>query len=66
MAQSKEHNCNAEDAQDTQARSLGGEDTLEKETATHSIILAWKFPRTEGPGELRSMGSQESQTQLSS
>ena len=65
VAQSKEPTCNAEDAQDTQARSLGGEDPLEKETATHSIILAWKIPWTEGPGELRSMGSQVSQTQLS-
>ena len=32
--------------------SLGQEDLLEKETATHSIILAWKIPWTEGPGEL--------------
>ena len=37
---------------------LGGEDTLEKEMATHSSILAWKFPHTEEPGGLQSMGSQ--------
>ena len=39
-------------------RSLGGEDPLEKERATHSSIHAWKIPRTEEPGELRSMVSQ--------
>ena len=35
---------------------LGQEDPLEKETATHSSILAWEIPWTEGPGELQSMG----------
>ena len=49
---------------ETQVRSLGREDPLEKETATHSSILAWRIPRTEEPGGLRSMGSQ-SQIQLS-
>ena len=39
-------------------QSLGQDDPLEKETATHSSILAWKIPRTEDPGELQSMGSQ--------
>ena len=39
------------------------EDTLEKEVATHSSILAWEIPRTEEPGGLQSMGSQ-SQTLL--
>ena len=39
-------------------RSLGGEDPLKKEMATHSSILAWKIPWTEEPGELQSMGSQ--------
>ena len=34
--------------------------SLEKETATHSSILAWRIPRTEEPGRLQSMGSQES------
>ena len=43
-----------------QVRSLGGEDPLEKEMATHSSILAWEVPWTEEPGGLQSMGSQES------
>ena len=43
---------------DTQVRSLGREDPLEKETATHSSIHAWKIPWTEEPGRLQSMGSQ--------
>ena len=44
--------------QETQVQSLGGEDPLEKEMATHSSILAWKIPWTEEPGGLQSMGSQ--------
>ena len=44
--------------QETQVQSLGWEDTLEKEMATHSSILAWKIPWTEEPGWLLSMGSQ--------
>ena len=44
--------------QETQVRSLGWEDPLEEETATHSRILAWKIPWTEEPGRLQSMGSQ--------
>ena len=44
--------------QETLVRSLGQEDALEKEMATHSSILAWKIPWTEEPDELRSMGSQ--------
>ena len=43
-----------------QVQSLGREDPLEKEMATHSSILAWKIPWTEEPGGLQSMGSQES------
>ena len=39
-------------------RSLGLEDPLELEMATHSSILAWKIPWTEEPGRLQSMGSQ--------
>ena len=50
--------------QDTWIRSLGWEDPLEKEMATHSSILAWRIPWTEEPGGLRSMGSQ-SWTRLS-
>ena len=42
--------------QDTQVRSLGQEDPLEKEMATHSSILAWQMPWTEEPGGLQSMG----------
>ena len=45
------------ETQETLVRSLGGEDPLEKETATHSSILAWKLPRTEEPGRLQSTGS---------
>ena len=45
-------------------RSLGQEDPLEKEMATHSSILAWKTSWTEEPGRLQSIGSQNSQTQL--
>ena len=44
--------------QETQVRSLGWEDTLEKEMATHSSILAWRIPLTEEPGGLQSMSSQ--------
>ena len=43
---------------ETQVRSLGWEDHLEKEMATHSSTLAWKIPWTEEPGRLQSMGSQ--------
>ena len=43
---------------ETQVWSLGWEDPLEKEMATHSSILAWKIPRTEELGWLLSMGSQ--------
>ena len=43
---------------ETQVQSLGQEDPVEKEMATHSSILAWKIPWTEEPGGLQSMGSQ--------
>ena len=43
---------------ETGVQSLGQEDPLEKEMATHSSILAWKIPWTEEPGRLQSMGSQ--------
>ena len=39
-------------------QSLGQEDPLEKEMATHSSILAWRIPWTEEPGRLQTMGSQ--------
>ena len=51
--------------QETGARSLGGEDSLEKEMANHSSFLAWRIPWTEEPGGLQSMGLQKSQTRLS-
>ena len=44
--------------QETQVRSLGREDPLEKEMATHSSILTWKISWTEELGQLQSMGSQ--------
>ena len=40
---------------ETQIRSLGGEDPLEEEMATHSSTLAWKIPWTEEPGRLQSL-----------
>ena len=43
---------------ETWVQSLGWEDPLEKEMATHSSILAWRIPWTEGPDRLQSMGSQ--------
>ena len=44
--------------QETLVRFLGCEDSLEKEMATHSSILAWRIQWTEEPGRLQSMGSQ--------
>ena len=51
--------------QEAWVRSLGQEDLLEKEMASHSSILSWEIPCTEEPGKLQSMGSQKNQTQLS-
>ena len=50
--------------QETEVQSLGQEDPMEKEMATHSSILAWRIPWTEEPGRLQSTGLQ-SWTQLS-
>ena len=47
---------------ETWVRFLDWEDPLEKETATHSSILAWRIPWTAEPGGLQSMVSQESDT----
>ena len=44
--------------QGTQLQSLGQEDPLEKDMATHSSILAWRIPWTEEPGGPQSIGSQ--------
>ena len=43
---------------ETWVQSLGREDPLQKEMATHSTILAWRIPWTEEPGRLQSRGSQ--------
>ena len=51
--------------QETQVRSLGWDDPLEKEMATHSSTLAWKIPWTEEPGRLQSMGLQRVRLELS-
>ena len=51
--------------QGTRVRSLGREDPLEEEMATHSSILAWRIPRREEPGRVQSVGSQKIQTRLS-
>ena len=51
--------------QKTWVQFLGREDPLENGMATHSSILAWRIPWTEGPGELQTMGVTKSQTQLS-
>ena len=60
------HSCifkkNLHTKQETRVRSLGLEDFLAKEMATHSSILAWRIPWTEKSGGLQSMGLQKSQT----
>ena len=53
-----------QEMQESRVQSLGWEDHLEGEMATHSSILAWRIPWTEEPGRLQSMGLQKSQTQL--
>ena len=58
MAQWVENPPAMQETEETQVRSLGQEDSLEKEMATHSSVLAWKIPWTEEPGGLQSMGSQ--------
>ena len=51
-----------QELQEMWVRSLGREDPLEKEMATHSSVLAWRIPWTEEPGGLQSMGHKESDT----
>ena len=51
--------------QETWVRSLGWEDPMEEEMATHSGTLAWKIPWTEEPGGLQTMGFTKSRTRLS-
>ena len=55
---SKESAC----SQEMNVQSLGWEDPLEKEMATHFSILDWEIPWTEEPDGLQSMGSQKSHT----
>ena len=47
-----------QETQETRVQSLGWEDALEEEMATHSNILAWRIPWTEEPGRLQSIGLQ--------
>ena len=47
-----------QEAQETWLQSLGWEDPLEEDMATHSSILAWRIPWTEEPGGLQSIASQ--------
>ena len=54
-----------QETQGTRVQSLGQEDSLEEEMATHSRILAWEIPWTEEPGGLQSMGVGKNWTQLS-
>ena len=63
------HNCSAvknvpamQETQEKQVRSLGQEDPLCEEMATHSSILSWRIPGTGEPGGLPSMGSTELDT----
>ena len=56
----KESTC--QEMQETWVRSLGGEDPMGKEVATHSSILPWKIPWTDEPGRLQSMECKESDT----
>ena len=58
MAQCVKNLPAVQKTQETQVRSLGWEDLLEKAMTTHSSILAWKILRTEEPDGLQSMGSQ--------
>ena len=55
-----------QETQEMWVRSLGWEDPLEEEMATHSSIVAWKFPWMEEPGGLQSMGSQRVRHNLAS
>ena len=54
-----------QEMQGTQVQSLGREDPLEKEMATHSSIVAWRILWSEEPGGLQSTGLQMSRTRLS-
>ena len=62
MTQWVKHSPAVQETQEMQVRSLGQEDALEKETATHSNILAWRIPWREEPVRLQSTGRKESDT----
>ena len=64
MAQQVKNPPAMQKTQETWVRSLGQEDPLEKEMATHSSILARKIPRTEEPGRIQSIEVTQSQTLL--
>ena len=57
MAQAVKNPPAVQEIQEVWVRSLGQEDPLEEEMATHSSVLAWRIPWTEEPGGLPSMGS---------
>ena len=59
MAQGVQNPPAMQEMQEIQVQSLGQEDPLEEDMATHSSILAWRIPRTEEPGRLQSIGSQK-------
>ena len=58
MAQLVKNPLAMQETQEMQFGSLGQEDSLQEEMATHSSNLAWEIPRTEEPGGLQSLGSQ--------
>ena len=62
MAQWVKDTPTMQETEEKWVRSLGWEDPLEEEMATHSSILAWKIPWTEEPGGLQYMGHKESDT----
>ena len=64
MVQQLENPPVMQDTQEMQVQSLGQEDPLGEEMATHSSILAWEIPWTEEPGGLQLMGLQKSQIRL--
>ena len=57
MAERVKNLLATQETREPRFQSLGQEDPLEEEMATHSTILAWRFPGTEEPGGLQSMGS---------
>ena len=59
MAQEVQNAPAMQEMQEVRVQSLGQEDPLEKDMATHSSILAWRIPRTVEPGRLQSIGSQK-------